>query len=247
MAGVAITLAELRDRVCHFLGYGASYSAATATRQSDTALVVRDGLRNFYNARRWLFMRPLRAVTTDAYSTALDADIAAVHGDGYLIGADGHYDFPVIQTSSTRLINMREQHPESTTRPRYFAVTPSIVETTTGNELTTLLLLYPEPSEEVTMTFRAMLRLSDIDNSVLIGSDLHADVMIEACLSLAEQRRDDVSGIHTMQYEQKLEAAKLRDADQFGGSYVGYMGDASDGAGSMGLRRDPNGPIDLNL
>jgi hypothetical protein len=247
MSAVGITIGDLRDRVCHFLGYGAAYSAASAGKQADAAGIVRDALRNFYNTRRWLFLRPLRTVTTDDANTVLGSDIAAIQGDGHLVGADGRNDIPVIQTSVNNILAWREQNQSSGYRPRYFAVTPGVVETTAGNIIDMVLMLYPEPTEEVTLAFRAMLRLSDLDNAVVIGGDVHGDVMIEACLAIAEQRRDDAAGLHTELYEQKLQAAVLRDADQYGGSYVGYMGNNSDAPARLGPIRDPRGPIELNL
>jgi hypothetical protein len=63
-----------------------------------------------------------------------------------------------------------------------------------------------------------------------LGGTEFSELLLEACLQVAEQRRDDTAGIHSGRMAGMLTAAVTRDRDKAPDT-VGYNGDNSDGAG----------------
>ena len=59
-----------------------------------------------------------------------------------------------------------------------------------------------------------------------------AEVYLESCLSIAEQRLNDDAGIHTEKFKVLLQAAIANDAASHAPHTLGYNADHSDGHGS---------------
>lgn len=242
MAGVTVTVATLRDRVCEYLGFGMDYSATSANNQAIVDACVIDGQRMFLGAHRWGFMRPVGSVTTSTADTTLASTVSIIDGDLAIVGSDGISDMPVRRTYEQHIRSLRDRHPVAVGRPSLYAVVPSIVSST--NVTTNVLMLYPTPDSEITLQFRYALRIDDLELSAVIGGDVHGDCIIEACLAMAEQRRDDVDGMHSARYREALERSRRRDGEQYGANTLGFMPHAS---GGVAYLRNPNvGTITVN-
>ena len=84
------------------------------------------------------------------------------------------------------------------------------------------LVFAPVPDKAYVLTFRIepdCYKLSD-DNPFPLGGPKYGELVMESCLSVAEQRANDEAGLHTAQFQRMLASAVANDrrmtADFFG-------------------------------
>ncbi len=221
-----------------FLGYGGTSGNWSADQADELQTIVDAGLRKFYTAFDWRFLKP----TTTQATTAADYDYTLPDNFGYMIGDltfatsdNAWHNVRIVPEQEIRTLRMT---PTSTTgRPQLAAVRPRTTDGTTGQRFE--LILWPTPDAIYTLTYQYRILTSQLTSGAPYpyGGMQHGETMMEAMLAVAEERYDDEKMIHNQSYREMLQQSILMDQGH-GAEFFGYNGDSSDGAGWMSNRRD---------
>ena len=230
-SSLSIGFVDLKQAVGHFLGYGATETQWTATQAAEIEGVVQSGVRRVYyppavNAEtlgyEWSFLQPTTTLTVTAGVADYDLpdDLGRLSGDLHY-AADQRRP-PVILVSLGTLLSMRS-HEERSDAPAFMATRFKASDGSTGSRQE--VLLYPEPDVEYVLTYEYDAysgKLTDEYPYPLGGMSL-AELFLESCLAVAEQRVNDEVGSHTAIFQALLVDAIARDR-KHGARYFGPMG-----------------------
>lgn len=232
-SSLSIGYTDLRQEVGGFLGYSRTVAnwAAFPARIATIDRTVQSGVRRVYYpppingetvGHEWSWLRP----TTTIATVADDGDYDLPDNFGRLVG-NLHYAANLQRSaisivSVADLLDMRS-HYDQNDAPRYAAIRYKSSTGTTGQRQE--ILFWPEPDAVYTLSYEYEAYsgvLSDTYPYPLGGMQL-AELYIESCLSVAEQRMNDEVGIHTAQFQALLVDAIIRDRKR-GSRNFGQMG-----------------------
>ena len=209
----AVTYTDLVDSVRRFLGYG---STLTADQTTEVDGYIQAGVRQFYyppatenvqTGYRWSFLNPSETLSTvigtDEYTLPVDF--------GRIIGSirfNSTAHMPSIAPISIgQLYSLRDTRPESGV-PKY--ATFDYASTFGVNGQLQKMSLWPNPDAEYVLNYRYEAYSGKLDATSRpfpLGGAQYANVIIESCLSIAEQRANDEIGLHTTQFKLALASA----------------------------------------
>jgi len=228
-SGLSIGWTELQQEVGGFLGYGrANWNAA---QTAEIAAIVQSGVRRVYYPMGipevagydWSWLRP---TTTLAITLAGGYDYDLPDDFGRLIGKlhygpDENYA-PIQLIPLDRLLQMKVREDREDT-PYYAAIRRKTEDRTTGQRWE--LLLWPKPDASYTLYYSYEAYSGPLSDSYPypLGGMSLAELFIESCLAVAEQRLNDEIGVHTQTYQALLLDAVQRDK-KHSPTYFGYMG-----------------------
>lgn len=219
---------DYRSAVGKKLGYGSSSANWSSDQSTEITDIVKAGLRRFYAAHDWRFLRPSTTLTT----TADDAEQDLPDNFGFLVGpityASSHGWGSVINIVPEQEIRAAQQRIQSYTgKPTMAAIRPKTTTGTTGQRYE--IMWYPTPDATYTLHYQYHILPDTIDAtfSYAYGGMRHVETIMEACLSVAEERMDDEIGVHNQRYQELL-AASIRYDSQLTPTDFGYNGDTSE-------------------
>lgn len=240
----AVTYTDLVDLVRRFLGYG---STLTADQTTEVDGYIQAGVRQFYyppatenvqTGYRWSFLNPSATLSTvigtDDYTLPVDF--------GRIIGSirfNETANMPSIAPVSIgQLYSLRDTRPESGV-PKYATFD---YESTFGvNGQLQKMSLWPNPDAVYVLNYRYEAYSGKLDATSRpfpLGGAQYANVVIESCLSIAEQRANDEIGLHTTQFKLALASAVEYDRRHNPVNF-GQLGDQSSTIfGGAGLRSE---------
>jgi len=232
-SSLSVGLPELKQEVGYFLGHGrggvafADWAARTPDPTDEVEAIVQAGIRRVYyppgsNGYEWSFLRPTATLAIIAGTGDYDLP------DSYhrLIG-DLHYPADenrnaIVIVSLGTILEMRARDDRSD-YPAYAAIRSKAFDATTGQR--SEILFWPKPSADKTLTYSFEAysgKLTDAAPYPLGGMYL-AELYIESCLAVAEQRMNNEAGLHTAAYQTLLVDAIARDKKK-SARYFGQMG-----------------------
>ena len=160
---------------------------------------------------------------------------------GYLIGemtyATADNGFCAVQQVPEQEIRKLQQTATSTTgKPRFVSIRPTTTTGASGQRFQGT--LWPTPDAVYTLTYQYHVLMDSISASYPYpyGGMAHAETILEACLSAAEQQLDDEAGLHTAEYEKRLVESIKYDM-QMEPEFYGYNGDSSGERGGYDRRQ----------
>lgn len=210
--GLAGSMDELRVAVSHYLGLGDTYADLSTADKARVDRVVSDGLREFYQAHNWRFMKPTTTVAVVADDTEVDlpSDLASILGD-ITIDSDGSRSFaPVAITSTTRIDRLYSMYPNSEGVPTEAAVRQK--SHTGSSEQRYELRFWPTSDDSYTLRFQYAVRGESLSTGEYpYGGTEHFATIRNAVLAMAERTFDDASGVHQQAYERSLVESIRRD------------------------------------
>lgn len=134
-------------------------------------------------------------------------------------------------TGEARMRALKQATSITSSRPRWAALRP---EPPSASGQRWRLLIWPEPDAVYTLQYRYNINLDapnalpTPDSAYPAGGLPFAELYLESCLAVAEQRIDDTQDVHTKRFHQCLLTAIERDMAQFAQEHFGYNGDGSD-------------------
>lgn len=229
-ASLAVDYSTLCQEVAHFLGYDPD--ALTKRQKTEVDRYVQSGVRQFY------FPPPIDGVEADFEWDFLTADGTVALSptfESYLLPDDfGHFAGPLVVAGEKEplrlvphadLIRARAAAPSATGTPRLASV---IAFSTYGDGgQRRALLVWPLPASETELSFTCVSagsKLDATDNPFPLGGPAYAELVIESCLAVAEQRANDEAGAHTAKFQQLL-AAMAQKSRRSGAHEFGSVGD----------------------
>lgn len=227
---------DIAATVAHYLGYTRTSANWTSEEQADIDDVINSGLRRFYNppsldpsgkSHSWRFLRPVIQIVTvvddDEYD--LPDNFGYINGSLTFAPEDDGDDCRIISEANIR--NMQQQHSTITGRPQYAATRPKTSDGTTGQRYE--LLVFPTPDAVYTLTAECVLLPNKITaaNPYPLGGMIHAETILQFCLWVAEERKNDTVGHHKAAALELLQTSISRDKEHTQ-HYFGYNRDLSD-------------------
>lgn len=226
-SSLSVGYPELVRAVGRFLGYGADSSSWQTGQLEEVQDHIASGLRRFYGAHQWSFLRPTHTITLVAATAtyALPDNFAAFLGD-FTFTAESLKQWSVPLVPELVVRRRRTSTPRSGT-PEMAAVYPITVDGTTGQRFE--LALWPTPDAAGTLT-AAMQILPDKVTAAApypLGGEKFAEAILECCLAAAESTMDDAQAVHAERAVQELQLAIGADDRHRSISTLGYNGDPS--------------------
>lgn len=220
---LSITFSELKERVGLNLRYtrtSTNWTSEEAARVSDA---IRDGLRKFYRARDWTFLKPARTVVTVANVKAYDLpqEVGYIEGNLYHAESTG---YRTVHKAFPEVILDRHATSHTSGLPELYAMRPKMTDGVLGQ--TKEIIFWPTPDAAYTLTYSARI-LPDMlttDQLYALGAAEHAPTILEACLSCADLNNNDAMGVHEAAYQQALANSIEYDARAYAPRVVGKLG-----------------------
>ena len=233
MAEATLTLGydQFAVEMSMFLGFG-----LTAPTSGDNFTImdnlIQRGLREFYNAYDWSFLKPQSLALTLASagtSVALTTtpNFGGLHGDVTVSSIDRSY--PVVVVNEQRMRVLRQEATASTGRPQYCALQPASATTSSLGQVWTL-QFWPKADASYTVRVCYHPNLDKIvtsTNPYPLGGQQHGETILEFMLAAAEVNRFDEIGAHSQKAQALLQSSILHDRRHFGATTVGPMTNAT--------------------
>lgn len=220
---LALSYNDLAGEVGTFLGYGRGVAfgdpAWTTQQQNVIDSCVRSGLRKFYfpepmegssSPYDWSFLKP--TVTVDypvnAQTIPLPDDFGQFEGDLTLFSTTFQSWWTIPRVSEAAVRQQYSTTPLSSGRP-LLASLQVLRGTTATQGQRWQLFLFPPADQDYKLQFQYYV-LADYLNGAFpypLGGMAHAETILEACLSVAEQRVDDSMTVHSMAFMERLVAS----------------------------------------
>lgn len=248
---LSVTKSYLKRLIARELGF-VPHEGAWDHRQAERVrLALETGLRKFYSPQvlpgekypwQWSFLKPLLSVSTAAGKSVyeLPDDLAIL--DGHLTYAPGAAVlYQSVELIAEHQIRHFMQRQSTSSRPRFAAVRPKPPDP--SGRMQYELLLWPTPDGEYHLTGRYKLNPAALkdDQALPLGGQPHAQTVIEACLSAAEEQdgprvtvaKTGLNGkvwLHSERFLECLIASVGHDRQASSSKTLGYNADRSDRA-----------------
>jgi hypothetical protein len=254
-SSLSIAYYELANRVGRFLGYPndlirLSPKGLTKSQEFQRGRlrdVLTSGLRQFYfppvvqgmaSPTSWSFMHPTGTVVlpVGANKFQLPDDFGGIEGRVTLAPSQSQVWWPLEVRNESAIRAMFAAFPETTSRPQMVAVAPLVGTGATEGQRFEM-VVWPAADQQYELQFQYYLLPDALDGSkpYAYGGAAHAETLLESCLAIAEQMIDDMPGVHTAKFQERLIASIGMD-QKFKAQNLGYNRDNSDRRGSS------NGP-----
>lgn len=229
--------------VADFLGYprGEAYGEPEPSKQQAIAIknIIASGTRQFYYpppiqgsdvTTDWSFLHPTASVlfAQGAKSVTLPDDFGGLEGRVTIAPSTTLVWWELEVRNEGAVRAMYAQFPAMVSRPIMTALAP--IKGTTGTAGQRFeMLVFPKADQDYTLQFQYYV-LPDAASMAfpyLYGGAAHTETILASCLAMAEQLRDNMAGVHTMRFQERLIASIGMDRKNKAQS-LGYNGDGSD-------------------
>ena len=210
---------DFESAVAFFLGYGVTAANWSVAQAAEVNEIVQSGYRQFFYpppiapgepSHDWSFAKPLGTIVTQA---ALDNypmpdDFGDILGD--LTYGPNEY-WSVVKVVGEGALRELKQRGINSGRPFYAAITPLAATGVTGQRFQ--IYFWPVPTGVYHLTYRYIPNVGAISTGLPYGwgGSPHGDTILQSCLAIAEQRRDDTMDLHTRKFMERLTASVMFD------------------------------------
>ncbi len=237
------------NKVAFFLGWstGVEFIKTDDNLREQVLLdeCVASGIRQFYyppampggfhqgqqTPYEWSFLRPIATLTlvSGEQTIRLPDDFGGCEGEITVASAGTTtVPWPIRFFNEGMIREAYAKSPTASGPPTMAALVP-IKGTTAIRSSRQDLSFFPIADQNYTVQFQYELlgEMLTGTNPYVYGGAAHVETILESCLSIAEQRIDDMSGVHTMKFHERLEASIAMDRRNKP-AVMGYNGDRSD-------------------
>ncbi len=238
---LALTFSDLQREYGAFMGWGHDFEWETdADKTSCVSADVKSGCRRFYfpkplegerEAYEWSFLRPLGTVALATGESVVDLpdEFGGIEGQVTVSSTGSNSFFPIQITGEGVLRAAFAELPSATGRPLKAALLfPKTNNANAGQRFQ--LQVFPAADADYTLTFQyyVLPEALTLVKPYMLGGAQHAETLLEAVLSVAEERRDDAKGVHYIAFMERL-AASISQDRRMKPQNLGYNRDRSDG------------------
>ena len=218
---------DLADEVATYLGYTTGLMqlpANTLTKQQAVQkkrldMVIRSGLRQFYfppplgpgmSPTDWSFLHPTASVPLVSGSKGLQLpdDFGGFEGEINISPSTTlvWWSLPLRNEGFARA--QYAEFPAMVSRPLFGALSP-LKGTSFNAGQRTELIIFPIADQNYTLQFTYYILPDYLSGAFpyAYGGAAHAETILESCLAMAEQKLDDMSGVHTAKFAERLAAS----------------------------------------
>lgn len=250
---------SLMGEVGFFLGYGRGAQngdvAWNNNQQKTIDSVVASGLRNFYypmapngTTINWSFLKPTATFTLTVGDNTLPLpdDFGGIEGEITILGPNDTTWFPIQICNEGQIRANFSAYPVITGRPLKAAVQP-IKGTGAVQSQRFRLFYFPTADTAYNIQFQYYVNPDYLTGAFpyAYGGPPHAETLLESCLAVAEQRLDDMAGVHSQKFQERLLASAIYD-NKMKSQDLGYNGDNSDSIGYWWVRNHYDDYIKFN-
>ena len=226
------------SKVSSFLGWGRGAAFGdtpySPTQQALLDDCVQSGIRNFYFPTPpydWSFLHPVvtQQIPIGASTIQLPDDFGGFEGEITIVSSGTQ-----VVPWAVRLHNEGEVRkayaacPTAQGPPEMASLQP-LKGTTTQRSSREQLYIYPMADQAYRLQFQYYILPDYISPPYpfVYGGAAHVETILESCLAIAEQRLDDVAGLHTQKFAERMMASMGQDRKNKP-AVVGYNRDRSD-------------------
>jgi len=228
------------------LGYGPHPGLWTRSQIEEVKLCLEQGLRKFYAptilpgesySHEWTFLRPLGQLTMESgkYQYDLPPEFAMISGP-FTFAPDQNVLHWPIEIQGEEQLRYQRQWSESAGRPALAAIIPKHPDH--GTEVGWSVTFWPTPDDDYTVHYRYSINPAGLndDATLPIGGQFHAQTVLKACLTAAEEMKGIRDGLHSRAFLECLRASVGHDRKLNAPEYLGDGGDGSRRRGAFGGR-----------
>lgn len=229
---LSLSLTDFRDEVSNFV-YGPDYDTITTAEQGRVDRYIKRGLRQFYRAYEWSFLKLPSTFVTVADQADYSGEAPEGPPDwfsGIIIGdmtfADAPDYNPVPVVGENRIRSLRQANASATGRPLYIAtrIIERVVKTPDAGQRHEF-LVFPTPDAVYTLAYRYTALPNYMTESYPYphGGMFHSETILQSCLAVAESQADENLGVQQAKYEQALAESIAKDRKTNSTDYYGKM------------------------
>jgi hypothetical protein len=233
-SALSLNFMDLRREAGKFLGYGADPANYSVAETADLAGLIDSAYRTVLFPpvlpgeavpHRWSFLRPLATFTTVGGTEDYDLPDEFEGFAGPIRSADQSFYAEIQITSVDNILALRQAL--SGGLPSLAAIKPRYTNGQTTGRWT--LMLWPNPAGAYGLTYRYNLAPRPISEAepYPLGGVGFGEMLMEAVLSLCEERKDDAPGIHRQKFLERLVSEIQHDRATIAPDTFGYFGDPS--------------------
>lgn len=254
---LALKKSDFEAEVGDGLGWGrgvAPFPIWTPEKVVRIQMDVASGLRRFYFCGHpWSFLNPTASIAVPIGETVIQLpdDFGGVDGGTHIIctqDSDGLGRFVLDFTGTARVIQAQALTPTATGIPQMVAQRP-VKAIQPGRMQRSELIVYPIPDQVYTFSFPYLITpnyLLDVTQPYAYGGVEHHETIMEFCLAVGEQRRDDRMTTHTAKSEDLIQKS-IRLDQRKRPIKLGPNIDRSDNVGGRGYDYQPWGSHGWNM
>ena len=210
---------DLQLEVGRFLGYGDDPDEWPTAEVTEVDRYIQAGVRQFYYppavegvelGYEWSFLKPVTTLDTTADDGAQDMpdNFGRMAGDLHFAASVYAKSIPIV--SEAQILSLL-QRSTSTGQPQFAALRFKESDGSDGQRQE--IVFWPIPNDAYTLTYRYEAYVGKLTETYkyVLGGMKYAEVVMESCLAIAEQRANDERGIHWESFARLLATAVAQD------------------------------------
>jgi hypothetical protein len=218
MARLGNTFGDAYTAVSEYLGLGSGPSGTDLTK---VKAVVNRAYLNFLfpvdsrtgQKHYWSFLRRMYTLVTHSsqWRAVMPPDFSSMASRPHFALSKAYMELtqvPVDVVLENRVFG------NFTSFPAQFAIAPVTYDVESGTRFEMLLWPTPNTSHEITFMYNTVPEALTTSTEYFVGGPEASEVILEGALAIAEQKEEDIVGIHTQLYAEKLQRLVANDVSQ---------------------------------
>jgi len=231
--GLTLAWLDLMKPIGEFLGFTNDPTTWSEDEETELKRLVNEGMHQLayppvlpgeraMHGWSWLHPTTTLAIVADTEDYDLPSNIGAVEGTFTFEPTEG---YPPIRQRSEGEIRALRQGGTNSSRPLYVAIRPKAPTGTSGARLE--VLFWPIPDGSYTLSYKGTLLLDQVTETAPYPpcGVMHSRALLESCLSVAEQEKNDERGLHWERFMERLMSSVAADRGLMTPERLGYNAD----------------------
>lgn len=223
-SSLSLLYKQIKGELGSFLGYGRgpdnNDSTWTTAQSYDLDTCLASGLRQFYwpapldgahGSYDWSFLKPVATLFFDQGESTVDIpdDFGGFEGQITCVATSSTSVPWAIQWRNEGSIREMYSVSSTITGPPMYAAEAPLKGTGGDRGQRSQLIIFPLADQDYSLQVQYYISPDFLSGAFpyAYGGAPHAETILESCLAIAEQRRDDAMSVHTMKFKERLAAS----------------------------------------